>query len=405
MQSHIKKTTSDSLLFKVVIFSAAATMALGNVAISPVVPAIEKHFAHVEQIAFLAKFILTLPALFTVLFSSLVGFMMDKFGRLKLVFAGMLIWSISGTAGFFLTDSLYWLLVSRAFLGIGTAALIVGIPVLIGDYYAGAKKDKALGLMGFSQTFGGAVFMVLSGFLGVFGWQYSFLVYLLEAVVLVMAIFVLFEPKRTTNSVLKKENAREKFRVANFMFSYAMGFFVCITFFVAPVQMPYLISEVLHKDSDVIGLMIAVMILIAAFSPLFYAKMKLRLTVFKIFFICFVGMGLGFILVGTMQMVWSFLLGGMLSGAFFSIAMINNMSYLFSLARDFEKASAYGILGMCMSLGQFLSPLFSESVVKHIGRGNMFWIYGILLCCVGLVFWFFKNKVRLTQISRRITEK
>lgn len=380
----------DSWVFKLVIFGAAATMSLGAVVIAPVSPMIEAYFSEVAHIDFLSKMLITLPSLVVMVFAPIVGFMMDKFGRLKIVLAGMLVWSLSGTAGFFIND-IYWLLFSRVILGIGTAVLMVGIPVLINTYYSGEKKDKALGFMGFSQTLGGAIFMVISGRLGVFGWHYSFLVYFIEFFVFVLAFFVLFEPKRQAKAIEDIDGAN-RIHFNKFLFSYFIGFFVFGIFFIAPIQTPYLLTEFFHIDSQQIGLMVGLIIAISGFSPLAYAWLKNHLSVFRIFFIAYLIMGCGLILMGISSSISMVIIGGMMAGASFSIVMINNISYLFSLASNFERGRAYGILGAVMSLGMFVSPLFSQTVVKGFGLKETYVIYGIVATLFGLLFIFKKSK-------------
>lgn len=380
----------DSWVFKLVIFGAAATMALGNVAIAPVLPTIEEYFSEVSHIDFLSKMLITLPSLVMVIFAPIMGFMMDKFGRLKIVLAGMLVWSLSGSAGFFIND-IYWLLFSRVILGIGTSTLTVGIPVLISTYYAGERKDKALGFMGFSQTMGGAIFIVISGQLGKFGWHYSFLAYFIEIFVFILAFLVLFEPQNQTK-VTENINGTNKINFNKFLFSYFIGFFVFGIFFIAPIQTPYLLTEFFHIDSQQIGLMVGLIIAISGFSPLAYAWLKIRLSVFRIFFVAYLIMGCGLILMGISSNIWMVIIGGMMSGASFSIVMINNISYLFSLASSFEKGRAYGILGAVMSLGMFVSPLFSQTVVKGFGLKEAYVIYGVVAALFGLLFIFKKSK-------------
>ncbi|PAF41915.1 MFS transporter [Helicobacter sp. 11S02596-1] len=379
----------DSVLFKFVIFGAAGTMALGNVGVSPVIPEIEKFFSDVPHIDFLSKFILTLPALFTLLFAPLVGYLMDKYNRLGFVLLGMFIWALSGMAGIWL-ENIYWMLFSRAILGVGTAALVVGIPVLIGDYYSGDKKDKALGLMGFAQVFGGAVLIAISGFLGQLGWHYAFWVYAIEIIALLAAFFILFEPER------KAEQAgdnKEAFSLLKFTFLYLIGFILYLTFMSMPIQMPYLLKIVLGKDPQTIGLIIATVIFVAAFSPLFYAKIKQKISVPVIFFLCFVVMAVGFVMAGTLENTAGVIIGGMLAGGSFSVAIINATSHLFTLAPLTQRAKAYGVFGMLLAFGQFISPLFSQSLVNAFGLQAMFVICAGVLLFLGLVSLFLKKGV------------
>jgi MFS family permease len=83
--------------------------------IAPSLPAISLHFNHISQVELLSKLILSLPALFIVMIAPFAGNYIDRFGRLKLLYIGLLGYVISGTSGYFLQD-LYMILVGRMFL-------------------------------------------------------------------------------------------------------------------------------------------------------------------------------------------------------------------------------------------------------------------------------------------------
>lgn len=384
----MKYRNVDGLVFKLIIFGIASTMALGGVLIAPVLPMIEADFSGVPHIDFLSKMLITLPSLAMVIFAPITGFAMHKFGKLNVLFVGMLIWSLGGAVGFFIND-IYLLLISRIVFGIGQAALTVGVPVLIGDYYSGEKKDKALGFMSFSQVMGGAVFMIVSGQLGRFGWHYSFLVYFIEIFVLLAAFFVLFEPQRHIETANNNLNNNINFK--KFLLPYFIGFLLFTIFFIAPIQTPFLLTEFFHKDSKQIGLIVGSMIAVSGISPLVYAWLKARLSVFMIFFISCLIMGIGLNLMGVSSSVYIVIIGGMMAGSSFSIIMVNNVSYLFSLASSFERSRAYGILGALISLGMFVSPILSTAVLKVFGLKEAYMIYGSIMVIFGFFFIFQKN--------------
>ena len=114
--------------------------------------------------------------------------MIDRIGRLKLLYPSILLWSFSGIAGAFL-DNLYLILVSRALLGLATAFVMSCVMTLLGDYYAkGGRLEGALGLQNCIMAFAG-------GLLAGLAWQYIFLVYGFGFFVLFACAYYLFESK------------------------------------------------------------------------------------------------------------------------------------------------------------------------------------------------------------------
>ena len=145
----------DSKIFYFALFSVSAMTVLGSTAIAPALPNLEKHFLDIENIEFLVKLVLTIPAIFIVFFSPISGYLFDKYKRLKLIYPAIIIWSISGVSGFFL-DNIYYILISRAIFGIATAFVMTGSSALLADYYTGIKREKALRFQNFYTAFGGA---------------------------------------------------------------------------------------------------------------------------------------------------------------------------------------------------------------------------------------------------------
>lgn len=131
---NIESKRTDSLLFQIALFSAASMTVLGGTIIAPSIPHFEEHFADVAHIDILSRLILTLPALFIMIFAPISGFLIERYGRTKFLYPAIFLWSVSGASGFFLESSIYLILFSRAIFGIATAFVMTAISVLIGDY-------------------------------------------------------------------------------------------------------------------------------------------------------------------------------------------------------------------------------------------------------------------------------
>ncbi|PAF47107.1 MFS transporter [Helicobacter sp. 12S02634-8] len=381
----------DSFVFKIALFSIAALTVLGSTIIAPSLPALEAHFSDVENIAFLSKLILTLPALFIMVFSPISGFMLDRFGRLKLIYPAMIVWSLAGTSGFFL-DNLYLLLVSRAIFGVATAFLMTGVSVLLSDYYTGIKREKALSMQGFFMAFGGAFFLILGGYLSSLDWRYPFLAYLFGLLILIFAFLMLFEPARHRPNNDVNGQKSEKFSIVKFLPVYFLGVFCMAMFYIAPTQLPFFITHTLGMDSAYVGISMAVASVVMAIFSLFYNRFRNYLSIFKIYFLSLFLIGTSFVVVGVFHSYAIVLISFILMGAGLGIMMVNNSSWLFMLAADHERAKAYGFLAASLFMGQFISPFITQPVVKIFGLVDMFWIFGLVVYAVALIFLFAKSK-------------
>lgn len=374
--------------FYFALFSISSMTILGSTTIAPSLPNLEKHFNSVENIELLTRLVLTLPALFIVFISPISGFLYDKYKRLALIYPAMIVWSISGISGFFL-DNIYLILISRAIFGIATAFVMTGASVLIADYYSGVKRENALRIQNFFTALGGALFLILGGFLSNINWRFPFLVYLLGFIIFVFAKKMLFEP----NKSITKVPTSSSFNFFTFLPVYMLAFFSMAMFYISPTQAPFFITKVLNKSGALVGISLAVSSLSTAVGSLFYAKFRIYLKLNQVYILSLCTMGFGYCLVYIFHSYVILLISFVLIGFSLGIILITNSSWLFSLTNENNRAKAYGFLASSMFMGQFCSPFITNPVLNHFGIIKMFLIFGVVLIIVGLLFLTIKQKL------------
>ena len=95
----MSKTGDVRLRWTLLASSSFSVMANATIAAS--MPRMAEVFGDTPNAAFLAKLILTMPALFIVVCAPLAGIFIDRFGRLKFLYASMLLYGLAGASGFF----------------------------------------------------------------------------------------------------------------------------------------------------------------------------------------------------------------------------------------------------------------------------------------------------------------
>jgi len=125
-----------------------------------------------------------------------LGWIGDRYGRVKLAGLGLSLWSIAtaatGMAGRYST-----ILASRAAVGIGEASFGTVSPGLISDYFPKERRGRVLSLFYLAIPVGSAVGYILGGILGqAFGWHSAFFIAALPGLALAAPIFFLREPRR-----------------------------------------------------------------------------------------------------------------------------------------------------------------------------------------------------------------
>lgn len=391
--------------FKVALFSMAAMTTLGSAVIASSLPSISRHFEEIlynptsalasftlEHLDILTRLVLTIPAIFVVFLSPFAGMLMDKFGKLRFVFPAMTIWTLSGVSGFFLND-IYAILISRAIFGIATTFIMTGASALLGDYYSHGgfnRRANALSWQGFFCAVGGAFFICIAGYVSSYSWRYPFLVYGLGILITLLAFVYLFEPKFI--KFYPKKSTDEKVNYWQFFPIYFIGFFIMVVYYISPTQLPYYIEEHLGLEPKYIGLAMSVSAFCYGLFSLSYKNIIKYLNTKQIYILTLFVVGSSFLLLYLHHSFVSVLISLALLGTGGGIMLVNNAAYLFSICPEYARARAYGILASCIFLGQFLSPLISQPIVRQIGLIPMFLVWAIIVYIVIIPFLFLKTK-------------
>lgn len=366
--------------FKMAVFSMAAMTVLGNTIIAPSLPAITEHFAGVRGIDVLARLVLTIPALFVVFLSTFAGYLMDKYGRIKFVYPAMVVWTLAGVSGYFM-DNIYAILASRSVFGMATAFIMTGASALLGDYYSRGgfnRRESALSLQGFFCAIGGAVFISLGGYVSSFSWRYPFLVYASGILILIFAMFYLFEPK------LRRDDpeADAKFRYRDYALVYFMSFFVMFVYFIVPTQVPYYIVDHLGLNSKLVGISMSVSALAYGVFSLAYKDLARYLSYSAFYKIALIAMGASFLSLFFFHSFAMVIIALAALGGTGGILLVNNSSLLFARCPAKARGKAYGFMASCLFFGQFVSPLLTQPLVSSIGLIEMFLLLAIILFVV-----------------------
>ena len=130
------------------------------------------------------------------LVSPLAGWLGDRFARLKLAAAGVLVWSVATIASG-LAPTYAALLFARTVIGVGEASYAVVTPSLLSDLYAPERRARVFAIFYAALPVGTALGYALGGTVGgTFGWRAAFFVAGIPGAVLALVLLGLAEPKR-----------------------------------------------------------------------------------------------------------------------------------------------------------------------------------------------------------------
>lgn len=256
----------------IILASATLTVMAGSI-LAPVLNLIREGLG-VDPAS--AGLIITTHALFVALFSPMVGSIIDRIGTKKPFISGLLLYGVAGSSGLFITS--YWvLIISRALLGIGVAAVLNSITVMILNLYKEAERNKIMGWRGSANTFGGIIWPLIGGILGGFSWHLPFAAYFVGIPLGLCALITVPE----IHKEIKKSNGPvlKVFRETPILFViYSLFFLAMVLVYSIVVFLPQLLEEMNISHPVYISLFILIMSFSAGVTSFMYGRIKSRLS-------------------------------------------------------------------------------------------------------------------------------
>lgn len=370
---------------KLTLLLVSSLTIMSVITISPALPQMAKVFSDVANAEFLVKLVLTVPALMIAIFSPLAGRLIDQYGRLRILWWSLVLYAISGAAGYFL-NNLYHILISRAVLGISVGMSMTIVITLIADYFDGMERQKFVGLQIAFMSMGGILFIGLGGILSDFGWRYPFLIYLSSILVLPLSMMFLKEPpvaekRDQANHIIKAP------RIIWMLFINTM--FMWIIFFLIPVQIPFYLKAIGIEKSALIGAAIATSTAFSAVSSFSYSRIKGHFSFLSIFSLGYLLLAAGFVCISISGTYVLVLIAMMLSGLGMGMMIPNTNMWVMKITPPQIRGKEIGKLTTFWFLGQFLSPIIIFPVLHILSLSSTFMLASGFLLLMSIAFLIF----------------
>ena len=219
---------------------------MSHLAISPVIPNLYKFYhesnpniglASVESLA-------TIPAMMITIFVLLSNGVIKFIGKKNTVLLGLLLIFIFGIVPAF-TTNFKVVLISRLFLGAGICLFNSLSISMISDFFDEEHRGTMIGLRTAFLNIGKALTTFISGYLLIYGIQYTFLVYALALPIFI--IFLLFVPNAEN---VNNKKVSIKFHKETIVLT-LLTFLVGISYMGATIKIPTLLAEKYHYQPDV----------------------------------------------------------------------------------------------------------------------------------------------------------
>jgi MFS family permease len=336
-----------------------------------------------------ARILITTHSLFVVIFSPIFGVLIDRIGPKKPLITGLALFGLSGGMGLFIND--YWLMLfSRALLGVGVAAILTSITVLVFNLYKqGEERNKVMGYRASSQSIGGIIWPLLGGFLGTFSWHYPFSIYFVGIPLCMLTI--LFVP--TTQFELEGTTDEKGITVIRLLRNtptlfilYGLVFLGMVFLYSLVVFLPQVLTRFDLTSPFQISVFISGMGFVAALTALMYGKIRIKLSNNRIISVALVLWAIGFTILSQASTPWLVGLSVTFFGAGQGMLTPTTQLWVGELVPASFRGRITSYLGSFGLLGQFLSPIILNPLASSFGLDNVF--LGIAVTCGMLLLLF-----------------
>lgn len=227
MSNRSASNRNESTLSLIIAVGLLAMM--GGALIGPVLEAVGTHFSVQKERVGLIFVTYGLTALLSLPF---LGFLTDRIGRKKVLIPSLLLYGTAGVSCIF-APSFNSLLFARALQGIGIAGMAPITITLIGDFYGGLEKIRAMGTFSGLLAVGGVVAPLLGGGLADISWQLPFAIYFIS-IPLAIVVWIWLPAPQISRISLKEyldpiKASLTNVRTLAILFSNFLAFFLLYT--------------------------------------------------------------------------------------------------------------------------------------------------------------------------------
>ncbi|MBB6023384.1 MFS family permease [Paenibacillus sp. JGP012] len=357
---------------------------IGTTAIAPSLPQMANFFGHTPNGDFLVRISMTIPALSAGIFGPLTGFVIDRWGRKRILIAALLLYGISGISGFFLT-SLTLILISRFVLGISVAALTTSATALIGDYAHDSKLATSMGRQSLFMAVGNVFFVSFSGVLADINWRLPFLIYTVSLLILPAAIWLVTETRvdRSRANVTSQVTGKENMPKIKTAFVCIIAFINMVVYFMVPVYLPFYVQSFSDGNSVRAGGLLALVGLSWGIVSSQYHRLRKKLTFEWITMLALSLVVVAYVLLSLATGYYVMIVALVMIGLGLGTLLPNMNAWLLSVVPAILKGRAIGMMALFSFLGQFFSPMITEPLTKSVGIASSYLWMG--MCLVPLI--------------------
>jgi ACDE family multidrug resistance protein len=355
------------------IFGVTLIAVLGVSSIAPALPRIAATLGVTAGHAGLLITAFTFPG---VILTTFAGILADRYGRLRILLPGLILFAGAGVACAFAT-SLPALIALRVLQGIGASPIGSINVTLIGDLFSGRQRTRAMGFNASVLSIGTAAYPAVGGALAMLAWSAPFWLALLAVPVAVLVVRRLGDiaPRGDRADlreyfgglwdIIRRREVLALFFASTSIFILLYGAYV--TF------LPFLMAGKFDSSPLEIGLVMAGLSVSTAVTSGNLGRLASRFGETVVLRIGFAVFAVGLCLIPMAWTVWALAVPAVLLGFAFATTIPVVQVLLAAVAPDDRRGAVMSLNGTVLRLGQTLGPPIMAGVYRFAGIEAVFW--------------------------------
>jgi MFS family permease len=334
--------------------------------------------------------VLTMPAIWVLLFSPIAGWLADRYGRRNLLLVSMVVYAFVGVAPAFLND-LYAIIAARIGVGICESIVITVSTTMIGDYFKGRSRERWMASQTAVASLSALGIIYLGGQLGAaYGWRGPFYLYVYSLVLACGVFAFVWEPpieRRPIADPKQPAAASAHFPWARMLGICGVTLLASTSFYTVVTKNAEAMVSLGVSDPAVIGRYTMLASIGVPLGTFIYWGLS-RLPIYWLLLIDFALLGAGFILMGRAADPTAYAWGSFINQVGCGIVLPTMLVWATRGLAYAIRGRGIGMWQAAFAIGQFLSGMAVTLLSKHLG-GLLpaLQIMGQAACAFALTAW------------------
>ncbi len=365
--------------------------------LTPSLPGLHAAYSDNPDIEILSKLALTTPALAIAVGASLIGLLLDRWGRRPVLGVGLLLFSIAGTLGYWV-ETIYGLIALRFVFGLGVAAIMTATATLLADFVEGDELRRALGLQAGLMGGWGIIAQLGAGWFAEYNWRGPFLLYAIGLpLLLLLPGMRIPEPNQGALDDKGSSSSQLESWKASVLILGALAFTGMSLFSLVLVHSPFYFRHTAGIGPRGTGILISTLTAASSLSSFTLAILRKHIPLTKILGLGFVEMALGLAVLALIPKKYALVVGMILLGVGIGSIMPVIAAWIAQLVKIRQRGRFLGLLTTVNYMGQFSSPLWAQVILTQSSDQGLFAVASGIAVLAALSILSFRFAVALPQ--------